>query len=50
VNVLEGEVEVTISGVPIQVGAGESIIMPANLPHALKAISRFKMVLTMVRG
>jgi quercetin dioxygenase-like cupin family protein len=50
VNVLEGEVEVTISGAPIQVGAGESIIMPANEPHALKAISRFKMVLTMVRG
>jgi quercetin dioxygenase-like cupin family protein len=49
VNVLEGEVEVTISGTPIRVGAGESIIMPANQPHALKAISRFKMVLTMVR-
>ena len=50
VNVIEGEVEVTISGAPIRVGAGQSIIMPANQPHALKAISRFKMVLTMVRG
>jgi quercetin dioxygenase-like cupin family protein len=50
VNVIEGDVEVTVSGVPMRVGAGESIIMPANQPHALKAISRFKMVLTMVRG
>jgi quercetin dioxygenase-like cupin family protein len=50
VNVMEGEVEVTISGTPIRVGAGESVIMPANQPHALKAISRSKMVLTMIRG
>jgi quercetin dioxygenase-like cupin family protein len=50
VNVLEGDVEVTISSVPIRVGAGASILMPANQPHALKAISRFKMVLTMIRG
>jgi len=50
VNVLEGEAEVTISGTPLRATAGESIIMPANQPHALKAISRFKMVLTMVRG
>src|ERR1039458_2761275 len=45
VNVLEGEVEVTISGVPIRVGAGEIVIMPANQAHALRAISRFKMML-----
>ena len=50
VNVLEGEVEVTISGTPIRVKAGEMVIMPANLPHALKAISRFKMMLTMIRS
>lgn len=50
VNVIEGEVEVTISGAPHQVGSGESIVMPANRPHALKAIGRFKMVLTMIRG
>jgi quercetin dioxygenase-like cupin family protein len=49
-HVIEGEVEITISGAPHRVGSGESIIMPANQPHALKAISRFKMVLTMVRG
>src|ERR1039457_6619495 len=50
VNVLEGEVEVTISGKPIRVTAGEMILMPANQPHALKAISRFKMMLTMIRN
>ena len=49
-NVLEGDVEVTISGNPIRVTAGEMVIMPANQPHALKAISRFKMMLTMIRS
>jgi len=49
-NVLEGEVEITISGAPIRVTAGEIVIMPANQPHALKAISRFKMMLTMIRS
>ena len=49
-HVLEGEVEVTISGVPMRVMAGEMVIMPANQPHALKAISRFKMMLTMIRS
>ena len=50
VNVLEGEVEVTISGAPIRVTAGEMVVMPATQPHALQATSRFKMVLTMIRG
>jgi quercetin dioxygenase-like cupin family protein len=50
VNVLEGEVEVTISGAPIRVTPGMMVIMPANQPHALRAISRFKMMLTMIRG
>ena len=49
-NVLEGQVEVTISGTPIRVTAGEMVIMPANQPHALKAISRIKMMLTMIRS
>jgi len=50
VNVLEGEVEVTISGMPFRLVTGEMVIMPANQPHALKAISRFKMMLTMIRS
>jgi quercetin dioxygenase-like cupin family protein len=49
-NVLEGEAEVTISGKPIRVAAGEMVIMPAYQPRALKAISQFKMMLTMIRS
>jgi quercetin dioxygenase-like cupin family protein len=50
VQVLEGEVEITISGKPRGVKAGEAILMPAHEPHALKALTRFKMVLTMIRS
>ena len=49
VHFIEGEAEVTISGVPYQLKAGDAIIMPANEPHALKAIHKFKMLLTMIR-
>jgi quercetin dioxygenase-like cupin family protein len=49
VQLLEGESVITISGVPIKVTGGESILMPANQPHALKAVNRFKMLLTMIR-
>jgi len=50
VHVLDGEVEVTISGEPHRVSAGEMIVMPANEPHALSAIERFKMVLVMLKS
>ena len=50
VQVIDGETEITISGKPIRVKAGEMVVMPANQPHALKAVSRFKMVLTMIRA
>lgn len=49
VNVLDGEVEIRISGKPCLVKAGELIIMPANEPHALKAVTRFKMMLVMIK-
>ena len=49
VCVLDGEVEITISGNPLCVKEGEMMIMPANEPHALKAIKKFKMLLTMIR-
>jgi quercetin dioxygenase-like cupin family protein len=49
VHVLEGMAEVLIDAVPHTVRAGEMIIMPAHRPHALKAVSRFKMLLVMVR-
>jgi quercetin dioxygenase-like cupin family protein len=50
VQMIDGEAEITISGRSIRVKAGEMLIMPANEPHALKAIVRFKMVLTMIRA
>lgn len=50
VFVLEGEAEITINGMAHRVKAGEMILMPANRPHALKAVEPFKMVLTMIRA
>ncbi len=46
---LDGEVEVTISGNPIRLTEGEMVIMPAHQSHALKALSKFKMLLIMIR-
>ena len=48
-HVLEGEAEIVISRKAVRAKAGEAVLMPANQPHALKAITRFKMVLTMIR-
>ena len=50
VYVFDGEAEVVISGKPIRIKQGEVIIMPANEPHALKAVAKFKMLLVMVRS
>ena len=50
VLVLDGEVEIKISGRPFHLGQGETIIMPANEPHAVKAVGPFKMLLTMIRS
>ena len=50
VHILEGEAEVTISGKPFQLKVGDAIIMPANEPHALRAVQKFKMLLTMIRA
>ncbi len=49
-QILEGEAEITIAGKPNRVSAGELILMPANQPHALKALQPFKMILTMIRS
>lgn len=49
VHVLDGEVEVRIAGQPFHLKTGDAIIMPANDPHALKALTKFKMLLTMIR-
>lgn len=50
VHVLDGEAEIKISGKAFNVEMGEAIIMPANEPHAVKALTRFKMLLTMIRN
>jgi quercetin dioxygenase-like cupin family protein len=50
VQLLDGEADITISGKTLRLKEGEIVIMPANLPHALKAVSRFKMILTMIRS
>ncbi|OPY03324.1 MAG: Cupin domain protein [Syntrophorhabdus sp. PtaB.Bin047] len=49
VYIIEGEAEITIDGKPHSVKSGEMIIMPAGKPHALKAITRYKMLLVMIR-
>jgi quercetin dioxygenase-like cupin family protein len=50
VHVLDGEAEIRISGIPYSLGTGDAIVMPGNEPHAVKALKRFKMLLTMIRS
>lgn len=50
VTILDGEAQITLGGVAHTVKAGEMLIMPAGVPHALSAPVRFKMLLTMIRG
>ena len=50
VNVVDGKADIIIDGKSNILQAGDAIIMPANVPHALKAIEQFKMVLTMIKG
>ena len=50
VHVLDGKAEIIVAGNYYSVQEGEMIILPANKPHSLKAVERFKMVLTMMRS
>ena len=50
VYILDGKAEITISGKSSDVQTGQVIIMPANKPHALKAVERFKMMLVMIKA
>ena len=50
VQILDGEAEIKISGKTYHLKQGEAIIMPANEPHALKAVKRFKMLLIMIKS
>ena len=50
IQVVDGKGEIIIGGKSYLVNAGETIIMPANISHAVKAVEKFKMVLTMIRS
>lgn len=49
VQVLDGDAELMIGGQSVRTRAGELVIMPANIPHAVRAVQRFKMLLIMIR-
>ena len=49
-QVLEGSAEVTVGGKPHELAAGEFIVMPAGVPHAVRALEKFKMLLTIIRA
>ena len=49
-HLLEGEAEIVVSGKPLPTKAGEAVLMPAHQPHSLKALTKFKMLLTMIRS
>lgn len=49
VMVIDGEADIEIAGESFKVRRGETIILPAGRPHALRAVTRFKMLLTMIR-
>ncbi len=50
VEIIDGKCEITIDGEPRTVSNGEMIIMPANHPHALRAVEKFKMILIMIKA
>lgn len=50
VQILDGKAEITIGGIPHHLQTGQSIILPADVPHSLKAHVRFKMMLTMIKS
>ncbi|MDD5614421.1 MAG: cupin domain-containing protein [Candidatus Omnitrophica bacterium] len=50
IYILEGEAEAVISSEVFGLRTGEAIIMPANEPHSLKAVKKFKMVLFMIKA
>lgn len=50
VQILDGSVRITIAGKPLRLQAGDCVILPAQKPHALQAVTRFKMLLTMIKS
>jgi quercetin dioxygenase-like cupin family protein len=50
VQMLDGKAEITIGGAPYNLQAGQNIVLPASIPHSLKAVEKFKMMLTMIKS
>lgn len=50
VQILDGEAQLAIGGKAVLARAGQLVVMPANVPHALQAVKKFKMLLTMLRA
>ena len=50
IHLLDGQAEIVISGKALFLKEGEAVVMPAGKPHSLKAVKRFKMILTMIRS
>jgi len=50
IQVLDGQAEITIGGKPVQVNTGEIVLMPGGISHRVKAVKRFKMLLTMFKA
>ncbi|MBN1590969.1 MAG: cupin domain-containing protein [Pirellulales bacterium] len=50
VQVVDGQGELTLGGQSVRLAAGQALVMPANVPHAVRATERFKMLLTMIRS
>jgi quercetin dioxygenase-like cupin family protein len=50
VEILEGEAEITLGGKPYLLKSGDVLLMPANVPHGLKAVTAYKMLLTMIKA
>jgi quercetin dioxygenase-like cupin family protein len=50
VYVIDGETEITVAGTPHRLRQGDAILMPGGRPHAVRAVDRFKMILSMIRA
>ena len=50
VHILDGEAQISISGKSYALTTGDGIVMPANQPHSVRGVKRFKMLLTMIRA
>ncbi len=50
VQILEGQAEIRLAGKPVTMKAGDAMMLPANIPHALRALTDYKMLLTMIKA